>query len=163
MRRKNIQDERVLAQRQKISNEAYDILMIALFFSMLFQQFFLDAPFAQYAAEAICFFGMCVYTIVRYITLGLDLYGEGKRAKSITLVNSIGVGITVTLINGVINYTRYIERYRADGIGLFIAVLGVTFISATLICLISMSFLNYLNKKKQAKIKKQLDEEEENQ
>lgn len=161
MIRENIQDERVSAQRRKINSEAYGILMIVLLASILVQQFLLDAPFKQYAAECICFFGISIYIIVRYMTLGLDLYGEGKRAKSFQLLNSIVIGIIVTAINGVLNYTKYAEHYRQDGIGFFIAVLVITFISSAASVFALLTFFNYLNKKKQAKIQKQLDEDEQ--
>lgn len=154
-------DERVAAQRRKINSEAYGILMIVLLASILVQQYLLNAPFEQYAVEFICFFGMSLYMIIRYMMLGLNIYGEGKRAKVIPFVNSIVTGIAVTAINGVLNYTQYAEHYREDGIGFFIAVLAVTFISATLLTFVVLSFLHYLNKKKQAKIQKQLDEKEQ--
>ncbi|MDD3174151.1 MAG: hypothetical protein PHF63_10965 [Herbinix sp.] len=101
--------------------------------------------------------------IIRYMTLGLNIYGEGKRAKAVPIVNSIVVGIVVTSINGVLNYTQYAEHYKEDGIGYFIAVLAVTFISATVPVFVILSCLDYLNKKKQAKIQKQLDEEEQDE
>jgi large-conductance mechanosensitive channel len=97
------------------------------------------------------------------MTLGLNIYGEGKRAKAISFVNSIVAGIVVTAINGVLNYTQYAEQYKEDGIGYFIAVLAVTFISATVSVFVVLSCLNYLNKKKQAKIQKQLDEKEQDE
>jgi len=163
MKKQNLQDERVIAQRRKINSEAYGILMIALLCSILVQQFLLKAPFEQYAVEFICFFGMSLYVIIRYLTLGLNIYSEGKRAKIITFVNCIVTGIVVTSINGVLNYTQYAEKYNKDGIGYFIAVLAVTFISATVLAFVVLSCLHYLNKKEQAKIKKQLDEKEQDE
>ncbi|WP_099467308.1 DUF6773 family protein [Konateibacter massiliensis] len=163
MKKENLQDERVIGQRRKINSEAYGILMIALLCSMLVQQFLLNAPFEQYAVEFICFFGMSFYIIIRYMSSGLNIYGEEKRAKALTFVNSIVCGIVVTAINGILNYIQYAERYKEDGIGYFIAALAVTFISATLLAFIVLFFLNYLNTKKQEKIKKQLDQEEQNE
>lgn len=163
MNKQNIQDERVVAQRRKINSEAYSILMIVLLGSILVQQFFLNAPFKQYAVEVICFFGISLYMIIRYMTLGLDIYGEGKKAKTLPFVNSVVAGIVVTTINGILNYTQYAEKYKEDGIGYFIAVLAVTFISATISTFLVLSCLNYLNKKKQAKIQKQLDEKEQDE
>ncbi|WP_195198918.1 DUF6773 family protein [Faecalispora jeddahensis] len=160
MKKQNLQDERVLAQRRKINSEAYGILMIALLCSVLVQQRLLNAPFEQYAVELICFFGMSLYMIIRYLTLGLDIYGEEKRAKAFPFVNSVVTGIVITTINGVLNYTQYAEQYREDGIGYFIAVLAVTFISATVLTYVVLSSLKYLNAKRQAKIQKQLDEKE---
>ena len=95
--------------------------------------------------------------------MGLDINSEGKRAKIMPLINSLVAGITVTVINGISNYTRYAEYYIEDGIGYFVAVLAVTFISATVFCFIVMSFINHLNKIKQDKIQKRLDKDEENQ
>jgi FtsH-binding integral membrane protein len=163
MKRQNIQDERVSAQRRKINSEAYGILMIVLLASILVQQFLVNAPFEQYAVEFLCFFGMSIFIIVRYMTLGLNIFGEGKRAKSISLVNSLVAGITVTAINGVLNFTRYAAHYKEDGIGYFIATLVVTFISATVFVFVLLSCLNYLNKKKQSRIQKQLDDDEKNE
>lgn len=162
MKNQNFQDERILAQRRKINSEAHGILMIVLLGSILVQQFLLKAPFEQYAVEMICFFGISIYIIVRYMTLGLNIYGEGKRAKRIPFVNSIVTGVAVTTINGVLNYTKYAERYQRDGIGYFIAMLAVTFISSTFFAFIVLSCFSYLNKKRQDQIEKQLDNDEQN-
>ena len=160
MKKQNIQDERLTAQRRKISSEAYGILMIALMAAILVQQFLLNAPFEQYAAESICFLGISIYTIVRYLMLGIDIYGEERQAKRSSLVNSVVTGIVVTIINGVLNYTKYAEQYKEDGIGFLVTVLAITFISASVCSFILMSLLSYLSKKKQAEIQKQLDEDE---
>lgn len=161
MKRENMQDERVSAQQRKINSEAYSILMLVLLVSILVQQFFLNAPFEQYAAEFICFFGMSLYMIIRYMMVGLNLYGEGKSAKYLPIINSLVVGITVTMINGVLNFSKYGNHYKEDGIGYFIATLFVTFISASISVFVLMSLLDHMNKKKQARIQKQLDEAEE--
>ncbi len=163
MKKQNMQDERVSSQRRKINSEAYGILMVILLVSILVQQFLLNATFEQYAVEAICFFGMSIYIIVRYNMVGLNLYGEGKRAKGIVLVNSIVTGTIVTITNGVLNYTKYADKYREDGIGFFISVLAVTFISATVSAYVVLLCFDYLNKRKQAKIQKQLDEDDRNE
>lgn len=160
MKRQNMQDERVLAQRRKINNEAYGILMIALLTSILVQQFLLKAPLEQYAAEFICLFGVSLYIIVRNLTLGLNLYGEEKQARGIILVHGIISGTVVTILCGVANYAKYAEHYKGNNVGLFIAMLVVTFICSTALVLFILLFVNHLNKKKQAKIIKQLDQDE---
>jgi Na+/melibiose symporter-like transporter len=101
--------------------------------------------------------------MIRHLTLGLNIYGEGKRAKTIPIMNSIVTGIVVTAITGVSNYTQYAEHYKEDGIGYFIAVLAITFISATVFSFVVLYCFHYLNKKKQARIQKQLDEEEQDE
>jgi hypothetical protein len=160
MKNQNLHDERVVAQRRKITSEAYGILMFVLLSSIVIQQFLLNAPFEQYAVEFISFFGISIYIIIRYMTLGLDLYGEGKRSKAIPFVNSIVTGLVVAAITGFLNYKQYSEQYEEDGIIYFIAVLAITFISAAVSAFVVLSFLDHLNKRKQAKIQKHLDEME---
>lgn len=162
MKKQNLQDERVVTQRRKINSEAYGILMIVLLVSISIQAFLLNAPFEQYAVEFICFFGISIYMIVRHMMLGLNLYGEGPRAKANSLVNSLVTGVIATAIHGVLNYTRYSEHYK-DNIGLFILGLAVFFISSTISVFIVLSFVSYLNKKRQAKIQKRLEEDEKNE
>ena len=89
MKRQNMQDERVLEQQRKVSSEVDGILMTVLLVSTLVQQFYLNAPFKQYAVEYICFLGISSYKLVRYITMGLDINSEGKRAKIMPLINSV--------------------------------------------------------------------------
>ncbi len=161
MRNLKIQDEREIVQRRKVNSEAYGILMIILFVSVLVQQFLLKAPFEQYAVEVICLLGMAIYMTIRYITLGLNVYGhgEGKESNLLPLVISITTGIIVTAINGVLNYMEYANHYTGN-FGYFVATLIVTFISATFFTFIILSYLTYLNRKKQYKIQQQLDENE---
>lgn len=163
MKTQSVEDERVAGQRRKINSEAYGILMIVLLCSIFVQEFLLKAPFEQYAVELIGFFGMSLYMIVRYITLGINIYGEGERAKATTFLNSVVAGIVVASMNGVLNYTQYSEKYSNDGIGYFLAMLAVTFISATIAVYVVLSCLNYLNTKNQAKIQKRLDEKEQDE
>ena len=161
MKKQNIQDERVVTQRHKIKSEAFGIIMIALLTSVILQGIFFNTPLAQYAVEVICLIGMSFYTIIRYMMVGLDIYGEGKRVKFLSLISGLVVGVLATAINGVCNYTQYAERYNEDGIGNFIALLIITFISATVITFVVLSCFDYVNKKKQAIIQKVLDEEEQ--
>ncbi len=160
MKRQEMQDERVAAQRRKINGEAFGILMIVLLASTLVQQFLLNAPFEQYAVETICFIGISFYVVIRYMTLGLDIFGDGKRAKTVPLVNSLVTGVIATVIHGILNAPRYAAHY-ADGIGYLIAATAIFFISVTLSTLAVLSGIGYLNKRKQAKIQRHLDEDEQ--
>ena len=160
MIKKAIQDERVVTQRRKIQSDGFSIMFIVLLISVLVQQFLFGAPFQQYAVELICFLGMSFYMIIRNIAVGNNIFGDSKRAKTIPLVNSLVTGITVTAINGVLNYARYSDKYQEDGIGFFIAVLGITFVSTTFFAFITMACISFLNKRKQASIQRQFDDME---
>ena len=155
-----IQDERVVTQRRRIQSDGFSIMLIVLLVSVMVQQFVFGAPFHQYAVELSCFLGMSVYMVIRNIAAGHNIFGDSKRAKAILLVNSLVAGITVTAINGVLNYSRYSAKYQEDGIGLFIAVLGITFVSTTLFAFVAMMFVGFLNRRKQASIQKQFDDME---
>ena len=161
MKKQNTQDERVVAQRRKINSESFGLLMIVLITSVYIQQFLLNAPFAQYAAELTCFIGMAFYLTIRYLTLGINIYGDEKRAGSPPVVNSMVAGMVVTAINGVLHYSQYAPKYHTDGMGYFFAMLAITFISATVFTLAVLSSVSYLNKKRQAQIQKQLDDDEQ--
>ena len=160
--KKRVKDERSIANRNKINSEAYIILMIALFSSVIIQQTFLGAPFKQYVVELICFLGMTAYVAIRSIMTGTDLYdGEKQPSMRSFILNSMIAGAVVTTINGFLNYSRYAEHYQKDGTLLFIATLGITFVSAATLTFVVQLCINYFNQKKQMKLEKQLDEEED--
>lgn len=154
MKKTTVQDERVVVQRRKINSEAYGLLLVALIASIFVQQFLLDAPFKQYGVEVICLVGISVYTAMRYMMLGLSI-----QAKALPVINSLAVGLIVTAINGVMNYTKYAEQYQ-NNIGYFIATLAITFFSATILVFAVLSLSGFLNKRNQARIQKKLDDEE---
>jgi len=156
MRKLNLQDERVTLQRRRINSEAFVILLFALFVSIPVQAFLFDAPFEQYAFECICLFVISIYVVSRNIMLGQDIFGEEKHPKLISILTSIGAGIGAAVINGVFSYSVYQED-----IGSFIASLATTFIIVVIDAFIGMSFIGSLNKKKQTKIQKQLEENEQ--
>lgn len=160
MKKVKFEDERIVVERRKINSEAFGILMIVLLVSSLVQQFWLDAPIEQYVVEMICFLGISIYILIRNMMFGHDLFGEGKLAKYIPLVNSVVTGLVITTINGVCNYIQHKEIYQENGISLFIAILIITFISVAISTFIVISCLDWLNRKRQAKIMSELDKEE---
>jgi len=159
MRNQKPQDERIVAQRRKIQSDGFGILFFVLLISIIIQQIFMDAPFEQYAVEMICFLGASAYLLVRNIILGNNLFGDVKREKVMPLVNSLMTGIIATTFHGVLNYSRHSEHYE-NNVGLFIAGLAIFFVSITICVYALLSFLQYLNKKRQATILKQLDDDE---
>jgi len=159
MRKKNLQDERIVAERRKIQSDAFGIIFVILGVSAMVQQFLFEATVQQYIVELVCFIGMAFYLIIRNIMVGNDLFDNGKRGKSMLVINSLVVGIIATVIHGVLNYTRHTEHY-ANHVGLFIASLAIFFISVTLLSFVSLFCFYQSNKKRQMKIQKQLDIEE---
>jgi uncharacterized membrane protein len=160
MKRKEIHDERIVAQQSKINGECFSLLYFGLLVSMVIQQFVMDAPFKQYAAEFICFFGVSLYIIVRNLMMGLNLFSNSKRPVYLSIITSLIAGTTVTVISGYSNYHNYTEHFQNDNFVLFLGSLSITFISSTLFTLVIFLLFNYLNKKKQVNIQKELDKQE---
>lgn len=76
-----------------------------------------------------------------------------------TLLNSLVTGFIITIMNGVLNYTKYTESAK-EQLGFFIITLLIVFTCATIGSSVMLSILNHFNNKKQLQIQKRLDEEE---
>ncbi|OXX83172.1 hypothetical protein AVM15_12785 [Paraclostridium benzoelyticum] len=148
---KNIknQDERVISQRRKIQSDGFQFLIYALFLSVLIQQIFLQAPPSQYMAELLCLIGAGFYNIIRNLNIGNNLFGDdsnsGKRLLKNTLFSGIGSVILVAIITGETN----IWNLLISGLTFAITFGGMTY------------FFYYISKRKQDKIKRELDIDED--
>lgn len=153
------QDERTLAQKQKIGSETCSLLLLALMIAILVQQFVFNAPFAHYAAEFICFFGACCYLIIRNIASGNDLFSRKSTRGKLVLLNSLVCGFTICVVTGVSNYARYGDKTTP---GILFITFAITFLCGTAAAFLGFSIVHYLNNKKQKSIEDKLDEEEDN-
>jgi len=143
------QDERVLAQRRKIQSDGFQLLIYTLLLSVLVQQFFLQAPPSQYMAEFLCLVGAGFYNLIRNLNLGDDFYcdnkGSGKRLFKNALFSGVGSVILFAVLSGEKNIGDLLSYFLT-----FTMVFG------------SMTYLiYYLSKKKQDKIKRELDMDED--
>jgi len=157
MKKKFINDERDTAQRRKVGSETCNLLMLGLLLSLLIQQTVLDAPFEQYAAEFICFFAGSFYIVVRNLALGNDFITRREKSRKWLIISSLVGGLTMTALLSFANYAEYGDRHN------FITLTGtilIFFITSTALMFFGFSLLYTLNRKKQMKIAKKLDEEE---
>ncbi|HOQ09187.1 MAG TPA: hypothetical protein PLG09_03590 [Syntrophomonadaceae bacterium] len=153
-----IQDERTTAQRRKIASETCSLLLLALMVAILVQQYVLNVPFANYAAEFICFFGACFYLLIRNIASGINLFSrEITRIRNV-LIYSVISGLTICLVTGIANYARYGDNAAP---GTWLAALSITFVCGTVAAFAGFSLIYYLNNKKQQSINAELDKEED--
>lgn len=159
MKKEKLVDERVKSEQNKIKGEAFVILMIVLFISTIIQQYILGASFKQYAVEIISFTVVSFYVVIRNINAGVEIYGEKRKSRKILFLNIFITGIIVTIINGTFNYIKYKEHYKENMVP-FIVTLVITFVSATIFTAIVLTFLKYINDKKQKSISKKLDNED---
>ncbi len=148
MKNSIIQDERIISQRRKIQSDAYQILLYCLFVSVLIQQFLLNAPFSQFAAELFCLAGMVIYVAVRYLITGIDVCNSAEQSKKRTLLNSLITGVISTGILAVLSGERSI-----GSLFLFLIVFSVCFFAMQTVML-------FLNKKRQKQLDDIIDEQD---
>ena len=157
MKKEFIKDERDTAQRRKVGSETCNLLMLGLLLSLIIQQTIMDAPFEQYAAEFICFFAASLYIVARNLALGTDFITRREKNRKWLIISSLVGGLTMTALLSIANYAEYGDKHN------FITLTGtilIFFITSTALMFFGFSFLYTLNRKRQMKIAKKLDEEE---
>ncbi|MBC8632121.1 hypothetical protein H8697_10495 [[Eubacterium] tenue] len=158
--KKKIQDERVLSQKRKIGNDAFQIISLGLFLSVLVQQYIFDAPFSQYAVEMILLITVSLYVIVRNIMVGNDIFNSNKVNQRVVIINSIICGIIITIVNTILNYIKFREIFTTDIVNSVVVSL-VTFVCASVVSFVVLQILYVINKRKQIQIEIQLEDDDE--
>lgn len=148
MKNQEIKDERVISQKTKIKSNAYSILIYLLLISILFQQYILNAPAAQFAGEFICLIATSIYVTFKNISLGFDISNSKSGNLKKLFLNSIFLSaitaIVFTFLSG--------EDDIKNSIVFFISMTIVYFL---------INFLSYyFFKRKQNQINKELDQED---
>ena len=149
----NINDERILSERRRIQSRAYSYIIYALVLSIVIKMVFMDAGFEMYASELIILIGSGLYMIVANYLKGINIWsinandGTNRFSK-----NLIIAGVISIILND--NLKKYIgiEDSKLTAI--------VYTVSWTTVFSIISIVMYYLNKRKQEKIDKQLDDEE---
>ena len=151
----NINDERILSERRRIQSRGYTYIIYALVTSIVIKMVFMDAGFEMYASELIILIGSGLYMIIANYLKGINIWsinpndGTNRYTK-----NFIIAGVISIILND--NLKKYIGIGIADSkmTAIVYSVSWITIFSITSIV------MYYLNKRKQEKIDKQLDDEE---
>ena len=149
----NINDERILSERRRIQSRGYTYIIYALVTSIVIKMVFMDAGFEMYASELIILIGSGLYMIIANYLKGINIWsinpndGTNRYTK-----NFIIAGVISIILND--NLKKYIgfEDSKLSAI--------VYTVSWTTVFSIISIVMYYLNKRKQEKIDKQLDDEE---
>lgn len=155
MKKQIITDERVLIQRQKIQSDAFQLIVVGLLASLLFQQYVLKAPFSQYAVEFVMFFAISLFVLIRNLMVGYNIFGSAKYGQKIVITYSFVCGSTVAVISAVRN-----KNLLSLGVPNAILVMLVTFSFAALAAFAILEFFYIANQKKQADIEVHLNDDE---
>ena len=151
----NINDERILSERRRIQSRGYTYIIYALVTSIVIKMVFMDAGFEMYASELIILIGSGLYMIVANYLKGINIWsinandGTNRFSKNLIIAGVISIILNDNL-----------KKYTGIGISdskMTAIVYSVSWI--TIFSIISI-VMYYLNKKKQEKIDKQLDDEE---
>lgn len=159
--RTKIKDERVLQVNNKILSEAYLIVLFLLAASVFIKAYVLDMHFTQYGAELGILLVSMVYIGIRSAIAGHDLLNTSKKGKILTILMVLISSLGVAVIQGVKNYSNYGHLYTGLSDPLFIAAVGITFISSLILISGAVVFVYYLNRKGQQRLEKQLNDDED--
>lgn len=151
MKTNKIQDERILLTRRKIQSDAYGLLVWVLTISIIVQQFFLKAPFSQYAFEVFILLGCGLYTSIRYFKEGIDIWTpKGSGKKGVLLLAAVGGAAAVI--------TCVVMLGKRD-----VSFLTSYFVTYLLSFFAARSVIIGKYKKKQQEIENELNEDEMNE
>ncbi len=149
------QDERVVEQKRKITSEAFSFVMMFLLGAALVKQLVYEAPFEDYAVEFIAFFGGAFYIVIKNLFVGNRIFTTNKNNLVMIVVNSIIIGITITVITLLLHYN---ENNSFEGITVTVIL---AFVVPALSAFIVLFGLNKLNQHRIKKLENQYDDENE--
>ncbi|MDD3889782.1 MAG: hypothetical protein PHR65_07660 [Syntrophomonadaceae bacterium] len=161
MKIKKIKDERVLQLNNKIQSEAYFVVLFLLASSVFIKSYVMDMSFSQYAVELGIIILSTAYIAVRSMLVGYDFMATSKGGKVLTVSAIIALSLAISIINGIRNYSLYGDKYTGLFDGHFVAVLVITFISASVFITVVFALLYWFNRKGQQRIEKKLNDEDE--
>lgn len=98
MKKQPIHDERILAERRKIQSTGYAWIVTILLLSIVVQQFFMKAPFAQYAVEMLVLVGCGFYNIFANYNKGIDIWNPAGDSRKKILLNTLVSGLASVIL-----------------------------------------------------------------
>lgn len=144
----NIQDERVLSERRKIQSRGYAWIVMILLVSIVVQQFFMQAPFAQYAVEFFILIGCGLYNVICNYQKGIDIWNPQGDGKKQILLRTVISGVLSVALFAVLSGNFQIDN------------LAIYFISFVAFFFITRIIMIELNRKKQKSIDATLNDDD---
>ena len=160
MKNTKFKDERVIQLNNKIQSEAYIMVLLLMTVSIFIKSYVMDMSFFQYVVELGIVILSTVYITIRSMFVGYDFMTDFKGGKVSTVCTVLILSLIISITNGIGNYNLYGDKYPGIFDGLFISVLVVTFISATIFLSFIFGLLYFLNIKGQQRIERKISEED---
>ena len=148
MNDKKILDERILTERRKIQSRAYAYVVYILLIAIIWQKFFMNAKFAQYSVELFVLIAGGIYNIIAYYVKGIDICNSVKVSKKQIFLNAVISGIVASIL-----YAVFSGQYEFYNLAIF-------FLAYVLFFFVIRYVIIFLNKRKQEKINKELDNDD---
>ena len=148
MKNNKIQDERILFARRKIQSKAYGWLVFVLMISIIVQQFFMNAPFSQYAVEFFTLIGCGLYILICNFKEGINIGNSNDGGKKKLLFNTVVSGVVSVILFALLSGQYDIKN------------LASYFVSFVLFFFMFRSAMIFINNKKQQAIDNKLDDDE---
>ena len=148
MNDKKILDERILAERRKIQSRAYAYIIYILLIAVIWQKFFMNTEFAQYSVELFILIACGIYNIIANYIKGIDIWNPVQVSKKQMFLNAVISGIIASLVYAV--FSGLHEFYN----------LAIFFLAYVLFFFVIRYVITFLNKRKQEKINKGLDNDD---
>lgn len=150
MKNDRIQDERIVLTRRKIQSDAYQVLVCILVISIIVQQFFLNAPFSQFAVEFFCLIGCGIYMTIRHLMAGIDIWSPKEKSSKSLLISILTSGVISVILLAFLSGEDNIEN------------LVLFFVCFTVFSFIIHTLMRFINKKKQESIDNKMNKDEMN-
>lgn len=161
MKNKKIKDERVIQLYNKFQSEAYLIVLFIAAISIFVKSYLLDRAVTQCITELIIIILSTIYIVIRSVLHGQSVVSISKIGKALTVLFVVISSLSVSISNGIKNFSLYRELYTGIFDIKFIAVLAVSFVTSAIFISAIFALLYWLNSKGQQRIEKILSEEDE--
>ncbi len=158
-----IKDERIIQTTNKLLSESYLVVLFLLVASVLLKTYVLDMHFTGYVVELGIIVLSVAYIAIRSIFVGISLIDTSKRGKVITVSAMLVLSLSVSIVNGIRNYSSYGHMYTGILDGHFLAVLAVTFISSLILLTAVLMLLYWLNRRGQRGIEKKINDDNDDE
>lgn len=116
--------------------------------SIIVQQFFMNAPFSQYAAEFFTLIGCGLYIVICNLKEGINIWNPNDDGKKKLLFNTVISGVVSVILFALLSGQYDIKN------------LASYFVSFVLFFFMFRSAMIFINNKKQQAIDNKLDDDE---
>lgn len=158
---KKNKDERTVQLNNKIQSEGFALMIGLLALSIFIKSYIWDMSPSEYTAELVVMAIAILYITIRSSTLGFNSFDYPMNTKKFIVPSTIALGLLITIINGVRNFSLYGDKYTGITDVHFLAVLGFTFVSATIFIGVIIGALYSIGEFGQKRLEKKLQDEDE--